>query len=764
MNYENMSIRILDILNLPLIHRCPELCLIIDRASLKELQEIFPVLINSIFGLPGGSVGWGLRTTQQQINQQEFEILYNFFIPLGPMFRMLYRLLSDPIKFEVPIGFLPMKMQQMLESGRYSGFYSDIITIDPFRRQIVSLSLNAFDFFFIHFVTHGTLPLHKMYPSAAQLNSEKARTVYFYLAADYLCTFLPSKPDSIIQPQNIGTIKLPTVTPAPNIQPIKRPKYLLLSAISNHSTPTQSNTSRHIDSPRANIWRSETVLYLFVDAWLRSDFDEHRDLPSNEFIRLVRVLVKQLHSFSNSADYDNTSLQVLRQSAQPLMNAKMYGFLKSLMSRWPLDSSFADVLELWLSFIQPWRYVFNRDLNLIAEMPIPPKFDTFISENLPAYTQIFVKLVPRFERVDLSSYKNVFMLFRVLKVFGQSNLSDILRRHESCLGLNLSNSNYVEAPALQSNSFNNKSGGSPNRSGGNEWRPYSRSENLDESYTPLFTGDFMQKLEEFTRKILVVKHVAKNNLREVEEEYEKKHRGFIGFLKSILTFEEDTVLTQILNDRKKIPEILDFCGQSMNGIFNVQVPEPSMSAEFMESDEFDSARRSSESFNQSDKNTTEFSDHNFSITPSFMKNNIKTIKFGGDPALLPIRDSEVTFLVRFLHQLSCKLNLMFPQEINEYWHRRDLVGRLTRQLLLPPMTSQTFDKSTGLSILKKQDLPPRICLRPLASYKTITLVTISLFLSYLLWGAPSYGLFLLILFAFMTVLIKALVSDVQISE
>lgn len=105
----------MDILNLPLMHRCPELGLIIDRASLKELQEIFPVIINSIFGLPGGSVGWGLRTTQQSVNQHEFEILYNFFIPLGPMFRLLYRLLSDPIKFDVPIGFLPVSLRIVLD-------------------------------------------------------------------------------------------------------------------------------------------------------------------------------------------------------------------------------------------------------------------------------------------------------------------------------------------------------------------------------------------------------------------------------------------------------------------------------------------------------------------------------------------------------------------------------------------------------------------------------------------------------------------------
>ncbi|XP_063707848.1 sphingomyelin phosphodiesterase 4 [Culicoides brevitarsis] len=760
---ENMSIRILDILNLPLMHRCPELGLIIDRASLKELQEIFPVLINSIFGLPGGSVGWGLRTTQQTVNHQEFEILYNFFIPLGPMFRLLYRLLSDPIKFDVPIGFLPPKMQQMLESGRYPGFYSDIITIDPFRRQIVSLALNAFDFFFIHFVTHGTLPLHKMYPTAAQLNSEKARTVYFYLAADYLCTFLPSKPDTIIQPQNIGTIKLPTVAPVPNIQPIKRPKYLLLSAISNHTAPQQQTcvSPRHHDSPRANIWRSETVLYLFVDAWLRSDFDEHRDLPSNEFVRLVRVLVKQLHAFGNSADQDNTALQGLRQTAAPLMNSKMYLFIKSLISRWPLDSSFADVLELWLSFIQPWRYVHNRDLNVIAEMPVPARFEPFIAENLVVFTQIFVKLVPRFERIDLSTYKNVFMLFRVLKVFGQSNLADILRRCESSVGTNVINANYIEAAVLQSNSFN-KSGGdrSPNRSG--EWRPYSRNETLDESYVPLFTGDFIYKLEELTRKILVVKHIARSNLKEVEEEYEKKHRGILGFLRSIFSFEEDTALTQIITDRRKIPEILDFCGQSMRGVFEVNVPEPSMTEEFM--DEFDSVRRSSEGFNQSDKNMSEFSDHNFSITPSFMKNNSKTLKYGGDPALLPIGDAEVTFLVRFLHQLSCKLNLMFPHEINKNWHRNDLLGRITRQLLLPPMVSQTFDKSTGLCILKREDLPPRICLRPLASFKTLTFVTISQLLSYLLWGAPSYGLFLLMFFAFMVVFVRALFTDVPLTH
>lgn len=147
--------------------RCPELGLLIDRASLRELQDIYPVLVNSIFGVnTGGGTGWGFRLMTRDTHPHDFDVLYNFFIPIGgPMFRLCYRLLSDSLKYELPVGMLPVsfrlgnlrerfmicdflfqpKMQQMLESGRYSAFYSDIINIDPFRRQIVSLSLSKFE-------------------------------------------------------------------------------------------------------------------------------------------------------------------------------------------------------------------------------------------------------------------------------------------------------------------------------------------------------------------------------------------------------------------------------------------------------------------------------------------------------------------------------------------------------------------------------------------------------------------------------------------
>jgi sphingomyelin phosphodiesterase 4 len=113
-----------------------------------------------------------------------------------------------------------IKMQQMIESGRYSAFYSDIINIDPFRRQIVSLSLNSFDYYILHFVIHGTSPLHKIYPAAMHINNEKWKSPYFFLTADYLCCFLPSNPDSVVVPQNICK-SVKSIPTSPTIQQIQ---------------------------------------------------------------------------------------------------------------------------------------------------------------------------------------------------------------------------------------------------------------------------------------------------------------------------------------------------------------------------------------------------------------------------------------------------------------------------------------------------------------------------------------------------------------
>lgn len=192
--------------------------------------------MNSIFGVPN-TTGWGLRTICRTLNQQEFDCLYNFFTPLGPMFRLCYRLLNEPFKFDVPIEMLPVRffshqisvkrirtkiLQLQLSTSQIllnSNFYSDMINIDPCRRQIVSLSLNAFDYFILHFLLHGLSPIHIMYPGALAAHNGMWKTLYFTLTADYLCTFLPANPENIVMPTNIcGSVKTTTNVP---IQPIQ---------------------------------------------------------------------------------------------------------------------------------------------------------------------------------------------------------------------------------------------------------------------------------------------------------------------------------------------------------------------------------------------------------------------------------------------------------------------------------------------------------------------------------------------------------------
>lgn len=81
---------------------------------------------------------------------------------------------------------------------------------------------------------------------------------------------------------------------------------------------------------------------------------------SPERVRTVRVLIKHLHAFSAKHLSDPAiRSSALRKYARQIMCARAYHYIKHQVTTWPLDASFRLVLELWLSFIQPWRYVEN---------------------------------------------------------------------------------------------------------------------------------------------------------------------------------------------------------------------------------------------------------------------------------------------------------------------------------------------------------------------------------------------------------------------
>ena len=110
--------------------------------------------------------------------------------------------------------------------------------------------------------------------------------------------------------------------------------------------------------------------------------------------------------------------------------------------------SFRLVMETWLSYIQPWRYLNNNNGVPEDENAIkmdPGRFSNFVSDNYMFYTKLLSKVLRRFQRLEISSPKNAFMLFRVLKVISQENLfpciksaamaqGHLLQRHDKSKG------------------------------------------------------------------------------------------------------------------------------------------------------------------------------------------------------------------------------------------------------------------------------------------------------------------------------------------
>lgn len=420
------------------------------------------------------------------------------------------------------------------------------------------------------------------------------------MSADYLCSYLPTDPNTTVMPANVFcSIKSAAPIPISPMMPLRTPKYLSSGAIT-HNFTSNATSIRTQESSRSSFWRTETVLHLFVDTWLRFDVDENQELPSSEFIRVLRVLVKTLHAFANSSDQDVTPMAALRSLAQPMMSTQMNQFLLSIIKRWPLDSSFSVVLELWLCYIQPWRYTLHKQQGLDDMQlngPIPVKYERFILENSNAYTQIFNQLLSHFERLDLGSLKNVSMLYRLTKVFGQSNLAELLRSHDmrmfkeqftspikssmnvsvhSTTSSNVSHSSphlmrhadvtdcYDASPQLTTTAT------FPLRSDNNNSHASSYyAEYEDCGYVCMFGPDMAMKLQQFINKILLTYDNTNQLIGQLESQRRKHYTGVVGFIKWYLVDDEDADNTRTLSDARKIAEILEFIVQTFAYIFKV---------------------------------------------------------------------------------------------------------------------------------------------------------------------------------------------------
>ncbi|KAI5637963.1 mitochondrial-associated sphingomyelin phosphodiesterase domain-containing protein [Phthorimaea operculella] len=271
---EDIMGRFYTCLNLKLIDKLIELSRLIDQAApTKELQALFPQLINNIFA-PSFSNGWNLKTVTCDTlkgNRLEFEALTAFLEPQGPMFRLCYKLMSDQqLKYDLPLNQLPPDLQMSLERGRCPQFYSDMLVVDPQTMNFVALALNPFDYYIFNFA------LHLVNNSQQQSTWENWNSAYFALACDYLMHFLPSDPNVPVLPlipNYTGKVTMSAPLQTAN-RPLHTPSLLLIPDLcgmsSQHSSPQSQS--------RNEVWRSETVLQVFVDIWMSVDQFNPRDM------------------------------------------------------------------------------------------------------------------------------------------------------------------------------------------------------------------------------------------------------------------------------------------------------------------------------------------------------------------------------------------------------------------------------------------------------------------------------------------------------
>ncbi|OCT98272.1 hypothetical protein XELAEV_180105021mg, partial [Xenopus laevis] len=199
-----------------------------------------------------------------------------------------------------------------------------------------------------------------------------ADSAYYILVDKYLKWFLPVEGN--VPPPHSPNTGGAVPSPAP-----RSPSISLTSYGSHTSLLKRPISHQHLgnaDPAAHKIWRTETLLQVFVEIWL--------------------------HHYS---------LEMYQKMQSP--NAK--------------------VLEMWLSYVQPWRYVLERSSPVSGETHnrnVPEKWSTFVQENLLFYTKLFLRFLSRALRTDLVNPKNALMVFRAAKVFSQQNLPKMIQNGE----------------------------------------------------------------------------------------------------------------------------------------------------------------------------------------------------------------------------------------------------------------------------------------------------------------------------------------------
>ncbi|XP_063769104.1 sphingomyelin phosphodiesterase 4 isoform X2 [Pseudophryne corroboree] len=771
-----------DCVNKPFFQRCQDLVRVIEDFPAKELHAIFPWLVELVFGsLDGSIVGWNLRCLQERTTPLEFHTALEFLDPAGAMMKLVYKLQAEEYRYDFPVSYLPGPVRASIQERVLPDcpLYHNKVKFPPSGGLGLNLALNPFEYFMFHFAI--CLITQRNYISGYLCSTSDS--AYFILVEKYLKWFLPIEGN--VPPPHFSNPGGSVPSPAP-----RSPSISLTSYGTHPSLLKRHISHQHLvnaDPAAQEIWRSETLLQIFVEMWLhhyslemyhtmQSPHAKEAFQPTEEHVLVVRVLVKHLHTFANSQRPEQSSPSVHSHTQSPLeelkraviprfIQQKLYIFLQHCFGHWPLDASFRAVLEMWLSYVQPWRYVPERPTspvsNELQNRSVSEKWASFVQENLLIYTKLFLRFLNRAIRSDLVSPKNALMLFRAAKVFSQPNLPEMIqkgeqlllepepviphRQHRLLMSPNLGGS-YLSSwqPPIMDASFKVKS------------HVYSL-EGQESQYMQMFGSDARNLVLRLAQMIIQAKQTAKSiSDKSMDSSDNQSFLSWFGLNSPDLnnTYTGNDVDEVGYDSIRKTDEHLEKALEYLCQIFRLNSAQLGQLTVNLGNVQDENGRNQLPDCIQNENGVFLTALGRQQLINGLRKFDIQ---YHGDPELQPIRSYENATLVRFLYQLSSMLNDRFGDTMTSVCRRRDFLGRFCSYHLISSPAARRM--SPMPSHIALDQTSPRIRLRFLANYWVMFYLLLFYFLSGLLSMGPLTCSFILLIGYLLYAAVKTLIAE-----
>ncbi|KAM8917951.1 sphingomyelin phosphodiesterase 4 isoform 3-T3 [Lycaon pictus] len=750
-----------DSINKPFAQRCQDLVKVIEDFPAKELHTIFPWLVESIFGsLDGVLVGWNLRCLQGRVNPVEYSIAMEFLDPGGPMMKLVYKLQAEDYKFDFPVSYLPGPVKASIQERVLpdSPLYHNKVQFPATGGLGLNLALNPFEYYMFFFA----LSLITQKPLPGALHIRTSDCAYFILVDRYLSWFLPTE-GSVLPPLS-SSPGGPSPSPAPRTPAIPFASYGLhhTSLLKRH---VSHQTSVNADPASHEIWRSETLLQVFVEMWLhhyslemyqkmQSPHAKESFTPTEEHVLVVRLLLKHLHAFSNSLKPEQVSpsahshatspLEEFKRAAVPrFVQQKLYLFLQHCFGHWPLDASFRAVLEMWLSYLQPWRYA--------PEKPAPSsdcqarcvseRWAPFVQENLLMYTKLFVGFLSRALRTDLVSPKNALMVFRVAKVFAQPNLAEMIQKGEQLflepeLVIPHRQHRLFTAPTFTGSFLSSWPPAVTDTSFRVKSHVYSL-EGQDCKYTPMFGPEVRTLVLRLAQLITQAKQTAKS----ISDQCGESTPGhpFLSWLGFCSTDTNGSYPANDLDEMgqdsvRKTDEYLEKALEYLCQMFRLSEAQLAQLTLALGTTQDENGKKQLPDCIVGEDGLILTPLGRYQIINGLRRFDIE---YQGDLELQPIRSYEIASLVRMLFRLSSAINCRFAGQMAALCSRADFLGSFCRYHLTEPgVTGRHLLSPVARESAASRARGPRLSLRFLGSYRTLLSLLLAFFVASLFCIGP----------------------------